>query len=611
MDYTKTSLQFGSSHSDLPRTPTEEEKMKTVVGWVPPNDLPRTSTHLKPYKYDQIGWNTNLGIISPPTPSPNIDTVGDQAANTNNTVVQTQPDGVFRSGSVRGEQGVNLIERMQSLISSSDKTDTPSYINEENTSIFLNAVTGMFFPSCHTHLEAIGPDLAGSDPQTFFIRNKERQDKLILWQCNIYQRQVYLFNSLLMIIITVVVILVSSVQSFNYYTNVIDSFWFAVTMSMLLMSGFLSIGLTWSLTRNVSSLTDKSSSITHSQSYETDSYGCSSPTSARRNKYYDSLSCRRLFINCCICTIALVIVFIPVIICLITFSSVSKADPYIFLITQDGDSEKVDLSIITAFPVKYPQSNKMDVTKGRLELDCFIDQESNYNNKILIINASRPQCKTLLSDNGFYMKAVKSQASGIILLDDTPKSKWRVSSPSSEKVHSLVNDMEEDDDIPFLLIRQSDWKKFDSQFRWLDENDKEIFLVWNDPKLLDLNDIFSCTDNKTVSIDSRESRRSRRNNQCSDGKYLYQDGSLKEKICGRGQCSIFGQSCPHSLFEDFKQFSREVQCESLTDINLEISRHGSPSLEPSSLTHVINNIETDYCCKNDNSTFTEVGKLCK
>ena len=26
----------------------------------------------------------------------------------------------------------------------------------------------------------IGSDLAGSDPQTFFIRNKERQEKLIM-----------------------------------------------------------------------------------------------------------------------------------------------------------------------------------------------------------------------------------------------------------------------------------------------------------------------------------------------------------------------------------------------------------------------------------------------
>ena len=79
----------------------------------------------------------------------------------------------------------------------------------------------------------IGSDLAGSDPQTFFIRNKERQEKLIMWQSNIYQRQVYLFNSLLMIVLIVIWILVSGVQSFNYNTNVINSFWFTFIMVMM------------------------------------------------------------------------------------------------------------------------------------------------------------------------------------------------------------------------------------------------------------------------------------------------------------------------------------------------------------------------------------------
>ena len=44
--------------------------MNNVVGWVPPNNLsrlvpphdqPKSSSHLKPYKYDQIGWNNSLG----------------------------------------------------------------------------------------------------------------------------------------------------------------------------------------------------------------------------------------------------------------------------------------------------------------------------------------------------------------------------------------------------------------------------------------------------------------------------------------------------------------------------------------------------------------------
>ena len=60
----------------------------------------------------------------------------------------------------------SLLSRMSSIISS-EQTLTPFFINEENTSVFLNAVTGMFFPCCHTHLQPLGPEMAHSDPETY------------------------------------------------------------------------------------------------------------------------------------------------------------------------------------------------------------------------------------------------------------------------------------------------------------------------------------------------------------------------------------------------------------------------------------------------------------
>ena len=60
----------------------------------------------------------------------------------------------------------SLLSRMSSIVSS-EQTLTPFFINEENTSVFLNAVTGMFFPCCHTHLQPLGPEMAQSDPETY------------------------------------------------------------------------------------------------------------------------------------------------------------------------------------------------------------------------------------------------------------------------------------------------------------------------------------------------------------------------------------------------------------------------------------------------------------
>ena len=154
----------------------------------------------------------------------------------------------------------------------------------------------MFFPSCHTHLAALGAELAASDPGTFFTRNQERQQQLVRWQSAVYQRQVYTFNLLLMVVLVAVVVLVTAVTSFNYNTNVISSFWFPVLMSQLLLSGAISILLTWSLTR--------------------------------------APPCPALLAAAGRCLLSLLLVLTPVIILLVIFSSVPRTDPFIFLINQ-------------------------------------------------------------------------------------------------------------------------------------------------------------------------------------------------------------------------------------------------------------------------------------
>ena len=581
MDYVNRSLEFGSSHSELPRTPTDEEKMTKIVGWVPPADLPhQTSSRLKPYKYDEIGWNSNLGILSPPTPSPVVG--GDTTQHPD--IIQSQPDG-------GQEVMVGLLERMQSKISSSDKTYTPNYINEDNTSIFLNAVTGMFLPSCHTHLEPLGHDLAVSDPVTFCIRNRERQEKLVSWQSRIYQRQVYGFNSFLMVVLLVILILVHWVPSFNYNTNVISSFWFLVTVTMLLVSGLISILMTSCLTRS-------SVLPAGSDSQPADSAGPD-----------DSLTCRQLSLSTLSCLLSSTIVLLPLLLSLLLYASLPAADPLLFLIKQeDGGRSGVDLAIITAFPV---QTNMMgghtDFVKGQIEFNCYVGENSNFTNKILIINSTKPKCKSLLLEEGFYQKAKDAKARGIILLDDTPKSKWRVSSPYGERFESLIS---ASSDLPFLLVRESDWRRFDSHFLWLERRRRDLVLVWNDPSSLHLEEIFSCSDNSTVIIESQAAARP----SCQDGKHFSRAGEISEKICVRGVCSVFGRDCPGSKFARFAEFSVNVQCTDLTDIDLElVSGETRALLSPAPLYSSSAGDEKDYCChqaedptKRTNSTFLKL-----
>ena len=99
---------------------------------------------------------------------------------------------------------------------------------------------------------------------------------------------------------------------------------------------------------------------------------------------------------------------------------------------------------------------------------------------------------------------------------------------------------------------------------------------------------------------------------CSEGKHLYKNGSLTERVCVTVKCSVFGQDCPHSSFKGLKDFSLNLQCHSLEETTLEIVKKNS--LEPfkaDTLWTAATKTNTKYCCNNDNSsefnsTFLEV-----
>jgi len=606
-DMVNQRLKFGASIGTLPVTPTDEEKMNVVVGWVPQDhmEVPPVEEEKKPYKYDQIGWNQNLAILSPPTPSapvPNFDL----SQQTQSTFVDSEPDGQFSS---------NLLGRMHSIISSSDKTDTPSYVNEENTSIFLNAMTGMFFPSCHTHLAPLGGDLACSDPATFYGRNKERQEQLSRWQAKVYQRQVYVFNAVLLVVLGVVLILVSSVPSFNYHSNVMNSFWFSISMALLLFSGIISIVMAAGLSQpNIGRKIIQTGVIDKAL------HPCCGDESPSKDDSTEdptgTFSKQGLCINTVFCLLCSFLVFVPVLVGLLLYSIVPKAEPYVFLIKpSEANMEKIDLTILTAFPIRNPASDDLESTSGYIDFDCFIDAKTNLTDKLLIVNGTRPKCKSLLNEEHFYANAMNAKARGVILLDATPVSEWRVSSPYPVKLLGLVEATDTNDskekNIPFLLIREDDWRKFDSHFKYLFENNQKLFIVWNNPSNLNLKEIFSCTNEEKVKIGKEDLKQSG-SNECLEGKHLYKNGTLSEKICVTGRCSVFGQECPHSSFESLKDFSVSLECDSLTEASIEIvSKDAAEPLQPATLWTAAVNTNTDYCCNNDNtrqynSTFLEV-----
>ena len=107
----------------------------------------------------------------------------------------------------------------------------PRIINEQNTPIFLNSVAGLFFPACHTKALKMN-DTSDKDLSLMKILN---------WQKKFYRIQVVLFNSVILTVISVIYILITSVNTFNYTSNVLDIFWFKVASIFLGSMGIFSL----------------------------------------------------------------------------------------------------------------------------------------------------------------------------------------------------------------------------------------------------------------------------------------------------------------------------------------------------------------------------------
>ena len=98
-------------------------------------------------------------------------------------------------------------------------------------SVFLNSVTAIFFPSCHLHLSSkleVIPKLL-----------EVRIENITSWQRKFYQIQILLINSIFLLILSVIFCLVTLTRSFNYNSNILDTFWFNYLVFLTFILGFI------------------------------------------------------------------------------------------------------------------------------------------------------------------------------------------------------------------------------------------------------------------------------------------------------------------------------------------------------------------------------------
>ena len=234
-------------------------------------------------------------------------------------------------------------------------------------------------------------------------RNHERLEGLLAWQGQVYRRQVFGFNCLLMTVLLVVLILVMWVPSFNYRDNTLSPFWFPITCSFLLLSGLISLLLTHQLDRPWLPEKPEPEEVQCIEEVRNDGMGRGQNQPEKVSK--QSLSCR---IGSCLATGLLVL--LPCTLGLIVFVSVQEQSPYLLLVHNNAGSEtSVSLSILSGLAIHSPSSGDLSTTSGPASTDCsFIGTEgSNLRGAILLVNSTKLACLVLLSSGKLVEEASK------------------------------------------------------------------------------------------------------------------------------------------------------------------------------------------------------------
>ena len=232
-------------------------------------------------------------------------------------------------------------------------------------------------------------------------RNQERLEGLLAWQGQVYRRQVYGFNCLLMSVLVVVLILVSAVPSFNYRDNILSSFWFSVTSSLLLLSGLLSLLLTHQLDKPC--LPEKP---------DVKDGRCDNTGSREEGKKTaEEVSKRGLCLGTASCLSCSLLVLLPGIIGLVVLGSVQQQNPYLLLVHNNAGSEleTVSLSVLSGLSIHNPSSGDLSTTSGPASTDCsFLGAGSGRLwGAILLVNSTRPACRALLASGELVNRASK------------------------------------------------------------------------------------------------------------------------------------------------------------------------------------------------------------
>ncbi|XP_023342917.1 uncharacterized protein LOC111712513, partial [Eurytemora carolleeae] len=428
---------------------------------------------------------------------------------------------------------------------------------EENPSILINSILGIFYPVYFINLNPSLPKYSSLPRE---LLNK---------QLTTIRSLVVVYNLILLIIIFTIFILVMFSSFFNYYTNILDNFWFIMATLFLGWMGLMS--LVWTVNpyptlkqtsgRILGGHTEPDPRVLKPQEQENTNIQGNLPPGVRK-RVNDHLGPEHIAFNIMYCTLATIIIILPTIIGLTLFKLVPVQETTIFTI-----QENTGLRTLKSLRVKSAVNMPLYTVKG------------------LVGNC------TALSENMLFIheKMVCRLEDDIVAvhIDSTPEAQWRVSSPYYITSFS---------GLPTLSIRKVDWDQLISK-------PNQTFYTSADPVTSELLEtLIPCRNIRNLDLGILPE------NSCQEKTYLSPDGQIFERNCLKHQCFKNGLPCEDSA----EEFKLNLPCSDvyLEDSPILVADSGEELKQAEFTVGDRRGSSSRFCCRNTTNIIEIFGSNC-
>ena len=327
-----------------------------------------------------------------------------------------------------------------------------------------------------------------------------------------------MMNTCTLIVVAAIYFLVTHTSTFNYRSNILTPWWFKLAFSYQLLLYTLSLPLSWFMLFQLfrkDPQNQPSEPIVGTRSrHPTDQSSRVSVHSASSHLVSEDGGPVQLGLQVVTSLLITLLLVTPSIAGIILFKTLDNNGYQLLqeMEQEDGLLHRHLTHLTSLNPAWTPAPVASSFIVG-----C--DEGKKLKNSVLLVNLSTPECRRLhhrMTPGLFGLE----QPSAVVILDDTPETGWRVSSPPKP--------IQMDPSLPVFTANVLDWSHEWSASKVAVVREKEILVTSE----------LSCSEDREVFIGEAGF-----GERCKRRKKLHEDGRLTESRCVKTTCSKYGLPC--------------------------------------------------------------------